>query len=427
MIGHGYVGLVSAAVFADLGNKVWCIGRDPKKIAQLKTGKPLFYEPGLAEVMKRNVEAKRLNFTVDYKQGIKNAEMIFICVGTPSSDDGQADLTQVMAVAQKIGESLEKDAVVVCKSTVPVGTNRRVAEVIKKYKKKNVSFESASCPEFLREGTALADTLHPDRIVIGADTERAVKLLKELHKPIDGKLVVTSIETAEMIKYAANSFLATKISFSNAIAILSEKVGADVEQIMDGIGLDKRIGRNFLNPGLGYGGSCFPKDVKALIAIAREHGYDFELLKTVEEINRKAVLDFVQKISDHFKGDLKNKNLAVLGLAFKPNTDDMRFAPSIELIGKLQEKGAKIFAYDPVAKNPAQKVLKNVVFCNSHQECVKGRDAVVFCTEWNEFKQLNLGELKQKLKTPVIFDGRNIYEPEKMRKLGFIYYSVGRK
>lgn len=427
VIGHGYVGLVSAAVFADLGNTVWCIGRDPKKIERLKKGDPLFYEPGLEEVVKRNVKAKRLNFTIDYSEGLKNSEIIFICVGTPSTDDGGADLTQVLAVARKIGENLTKDAVVVCKSTVPVGTNKQVAEIINKYKNKDIKFESASCPEFLREGTALSDSLHPDRIVIGANHEKAFKLLKELHKPIDGKFVITSIETAEMIKYAANSFLAIKISFANAIAFLSEKVGADVEKIMEGIGLDKRIGKNFLNPGVGYGGSCFPKDVRALIAIAKEYGYNFELLKNVEEINEEAAINFVEKIDKHFNHDLKGKKIAVLGLAFKPNTDDMRDAPSIKLIKFLQIKGAIISAYDPIAKETASRVLNNVNFCNDIYSCVKNKDAAVFVTEWNEFKQIDLPELKKKLKSPIVFDGRNIYEPGGMRKLGFTYYSVGRK
>lgn len=427
VIGHGYVGLVSAAVFSDLGNTVWCVGRDPKKIEELKKGKPLFYEPGLAEVVKRNVDAGRLKFTVDYAEGIKDSEIIFICVGTPPAKDGRADLTQVLKVAENIGKNLKKDAVIVCKSTVPVGTNRRVAEIIKKNKASNINFESASCPEFLREGSALNDTLHPDRIVIGAESEKAFAKLQELHKPIDGKIVMASIETAEMIKYAANSFLATKISFANAIAALAEKVGADAEKIMEGIGLDKRIGRKFLYPGVGYGGSCFPKDVKALIAISEEYGYDFQLLKSVEEINETAAQRFVKKIADHFKGDLKGKNLAVLGLAFKPNTDDMRFAPSITIIEELKRRGANISVYDPIAIETAKQVLHGINFSDDFFSCVNEKDAAVFLTEWNEFKQIDLHKLKKSLKDPIIFDGRNIYEPSTMKKLGFTYYSVGRK
>lgn len=427
VIGHGYVGLVSAAVFADLGNTVWCIGRDPKKIEQLKKGKPLFYEPGLKEVVERNVKANRLRFTTDYSEGVSNSEIILICVGTPPASDGKADLTQVLSVAQKIGENLTKYAVVVCKSTVPVGTNRKVAEIINRVKKKDVKFDSASCPEFLREGSALSDTLHPDRIVIGIDTEKAGNLLKELHKPIDGKLVMTTIETAEMIKYAANSFLATKISFANAIAELSEKVGADVEKIMDGIGLDKRIGRKFLYPGVGYGGSCFPKDVKALIAIAKAHGIDFKLLQEVENINEKIAESFVEKIYTHFGNNLQKFNFAVLGLAFKPNTDDMRFAPSIKIINLLQKKGANITVYDPIANETAKKVLKNVEYADSFFSCIEGKDAAIFLTEWNEFKQIDLKKMKTSLKKPCVFDGRNIYDPAEMKKLGFIYYSIGRK
>ncbi len=426
VIGHGYVGLVSAAVFADLGNTVWCVGRDPQKIARLNQGETLFYEPGLSELVKRNLAANRLNFTLDYAQAVKDARVVFICVGTPSSETGHADLTQVLKVAEKIGESIKNNAVVVCKSTVPVGTNRRVAEIINSVKKKNIKFFSASCPEFLREGTALSDTLHPDRIVIGADSEEAFKVLIEAHKPIDGKLVLTSIETAEMIKYTANSFLATKISFANAIAELCEKVGADVEKVMEGIGLDRRIGRRFLYPGVGYGGSCFPKDVKALIAIAEVHGYNFELLKEVEAINKQAVANFNNKIKKHLKS-LKGKKIAVLGLAFKPDTDDMREAPSIKIINFLQKEGAEIFAYDPIAKETASRVLSNTHFCDDIFNCVENKDAAIFITEWNEFKQLDLLALKKKLKTPLVFDGRNIYDPEKMRKMGFTYYSVGRK
>jgi UDPglucose 6-dehydrogenase len=427
VIGHGYVGLVSAAVFSDLGNTVWCIGRDPKKIAELKKGNPLFYEPGLAEVVQRNVKAGRLKFTTEYKEGVKDSEIIFICVGTPPAEDGKADLTQVIKVAEEIGKNLERDAVIVCKSTVPVGTNEKVAEIINIFKRKDVNFESASCPEFLREGTALSDTLHPDRIVIGAETEKAISLLTEIHKPIQGELVITNIKTAEMIKYAANSFLATKISFANAIAELSEKVGADAEKIMEGIGLDKRIGRRFLYPGVGYGGSCFPKDVKALIAIAGEHDYDFQLLKTVEEINEKAANNFINKITDHYKGNLTGKHFAVLGLAFKPDTDDMRFAPSIKIIEALQKKGAKISAFDPIAKETASKVLKDVEICDDIFKCLEGKDAAIFVTEWNEFKQIDLAKLKKALKNPVVFDGRNIYNSGVMKKMGFIYYSVGRK
>jgi UDPglucose 6-dehydrogenase len=426
-IGHGYVGLVTAAVFADLGNTVWVVGRTKEKIENLKLGKTPFYEPGLAEQVKRNVTAGRLLFTLDYAEAVKPSEIIFICVGTPPKSTGEADLTDVFSAAQQIGKSLSGFKVVVTKSTVPPGTNQKVGEIVDAAKPDGTSFAIASVPEFLREGSALSDTLHPDRVVIGTLSDKAQSLLLELHKPIDGKTVLCNVETAELIKYASNSLLSTKISFANAIAFLAEKVGADVEKVLEGVGLDRRIGRSFLYPGVGYGGSCFPKDVKALVAIAENVQYDFLLLKAVEKINQEARVRFIEKIIGHFKGNLKNHKIAILGLSFKPDTDDMRDAPSITIIEKLKAEGANLTVYDPVAMENAKKLLPDgIQYAKDANSAAKDAEAVVVVTEWNEFRQLDLAKLSRQLKSLVLFDGRNIYEPDKLRKLGFIYYGVGR-
>jgi UDPglucose 6-dehydrogenase len=426
-IGHGYVGLVTAAVFADLGNTVWVVGRTKEKIEKLKKGIAPFFEPGLSELVKRNVEAGRLIFTLDYKEAVVPSSIVFICVGTPPKETGEADLTSVFASAESIAKALVGYKVVVTKSTVPPGTNQKVAQILTKHKPEGSSFAIASVPEFLREGTAISDTLHPDRVVIGTTSDRAEELLRELHKPIGGKLVLCNVETAELIKYASNSLLSTKISFGNAIAQLSERVGADVEQVLEGVGLDRRLGRSFLYPGVGYGGSCFPKDVKALIAIAGQHGYDFALLKAVDEINKQMGRSFVEKIVNHFDGKLTGKTIAILGLAFKPDTDDMREAPSIHIIEALIKHGAKIIAYDPVAMENARTVLpEKVTYAKNAYEAGDGADAVAVLTEWNEFRQLDLVKFAKGLKHSVMFDGRNIYEPTRVKQLGFVYYGVGR-
>jgi UDPglucose 6-dehydrogenase len=426
-VGHGYVGLVTAAVFADLGNTVWVIGHTEEKINNLKKGIIPIYEPGLAEMVQRNVKAGRLLFTMDYIESIKASSVVFIAVGTPPKENGEADLSVVFEVAEKIGKALDGYTVVVTKSTVPVGTNKQTKAIIEKVKPGKAVFDLASVPEFLREGQAISDTLHPDRIVIGTESKQAEEVLVELHEPIDGKnYVLTNIETAEMIKYAANAFLATKISFANAIAHMSELTNADGIKVLEGIGYDKRIGMQFLSPGAGYGGSCFPKDVKALIAIAKQYGYEFSLLKDVDKVNQEAKLDMVTKAKKLLGDNVKGKTIGVLGLSFKPDTDDMRDASSITIINNLQEEGAIIKAYDPVAMKVAEKRLSNVDFCEDSYAVAKDADILIIVTEWNEFKKLDLEKIKKLMKNPVILDGRNIYNPQEVKKIGFIYQGVGR-
>lgn len=427
IIGHGYVGLVTGAIFSDLGNNVTVIGRTKDKIDALNRGNIPIYEPGLEEIVKRNLKAQRLTFSLEYKESVPTSDVVIIAVGTPSQNNGEADLKSVFDVAQKIAQNLDGFTVVACKSTVPPGTNRKIEELIKKMKPEKASFAQASIPEFLREGTAIEDTLKPDRIVIGVEDEKAKKILCKLHGPLSQNTLVTNIETAEMIKYTANSFLANKISFANAISFLCEKTGADVEKVMEGIGLDKRIGKAFLKAGVGYGGSCFPKDVKALIHISKNLGYNFKLLKEVESINKQAAINFVKKISKYFK-NLRNKTLTILGLSFKPDTDDMRDAPSITIINELLRLGAKIKAYDPAAIENARKIFKNSIsLYKDPYQAMKGADALVIITEWKEFRELDMDKVKKLLKTPVIFDGRNIYDREKIKRLDFTYFCIGRQ
>lgn len=425
-VGHGYVGLVTASIFAELGNTVWVVGHTKEKIDNLKKGIIPIYEPGLEEIVKRNLKAKRLLFTLEYGKAVPSSDVVFIAVGTPPKRNGEADLSVVFEVAEKIGKNLGGYTVVVTKSTVPVGTNKKVKEVIEKVKPQKAKFDIASVPEFLREGQAISDTLHPDRIVIGTDSKQAQELLRELHKPIDGTFVLTNIETAEMIKYAANAYLATKISFANAIAKLSELAGADGLKALEAVGFDKRVGSEFLSPGAGYGGSCFPKDVKALISIAKQFGYDFKLLKDVENINQEAMHEIVRKAKKLLNGDLRDKTVGILGLSFKPNTDDMRDAPAITVINALQKSGAAINAYDPVAIENAKKIFKKVYFCSNPYEVAKEADILIIMTEWNEFRQLDLPRIKRIMKKPIILDGRNIYDPQKANGAGFVYQGVGR-
>ncbi len=433
-IGHGYVGLVSATVFADLGNTVWVIGHTTEKIKNLKKGIIPIYEPGLEELVRRNIKAKRLLFTLDYSLAIAQSDVIFIAVGTPQKENGDADLSVVFEVAKKIGQHLDGYSVVITKSTVPVGTSEKVRAIIEEIKPQKAEFDYASVPEFLREGQAISDTQHPDRIVIGTDAKKAQDLLVELHKPIategttESQIVLTNIPTAEMIKYASNAFLATKISFANAIAKLSEQTGADGLKVLEAIGLDKRIGSSFLSAGVGYGGSCFPKDVKALIAIAKHHGYEFNLLKEVEEINKHAMQGVVHK-AVKLLGSAEGKTVTVLGLSFKPDTDDMRDAPSIVVIRELAKRGVKIHAYDPIAIENAKKVLsdiENIHYFQDSYSAVSESDLLIIMTEWNEFMQLDLGKIRKLMRKLNIIDGRNIYIPEKARALGFRYLGVGR-
>lgn len=425
-VGHGYVGLVTAAVFADLGNTVWVIGHTPHKINDLKKGILPIYEPGLEEIVKRNIKAKRLLFTLAYDKAIPASSVVFIAVGTPPKESGEADLSVAFEVAKKFGQYLDGYTIIATKSTVPVGTNQKIKQLVSQVKPVKATFDIASVPEFLREGQAISDTLHPDRIVIGIESAQAQRLLLELHKPISSTFVFTNIETAEMIKYASNAMLATKISFANAIAKLSELTGADGLKVLKAVGLDKRVGTNFLSPGAGYGGSCFPKDVKALIAIAKQHGYDFALLKDVEIINETAMHEIVAKSLKLLQGNIKGKTIGILGLSFKPDTDDMRDAPSIVIIEALAKKGAKIRVFDPIAMGKAKKSLRGVIYCTSAYEVAEQCDLLIVITEWNEFRQLDLGKIKERMKQANLIDGRNIYDPEKARKLGFTYIGVGR-
>ena len=424
-IGHGYVGLVTAAVFADFGNTVYVIGHTKEKIENLKKGIIPIYEPGLEELVKKNVNAKRLIFTLDYNPSISQSDIVFIAVGTPTTKTGDADLSTVLKVAEKIGQNLEGYTVVATKSTVPAGTNVKVKRILEESKPKGTEVDYASVPEFLREGSAISDTTNPDRIIIGTESKRAQEILVKLHEPIKAPLVLTNFETAELIKYAANAFLALKISYANAIAKLSELLGADALKVLEGIGTDKRIGNMFLSPGPGYGGSCFPKDVRALISIAKDNDYPFSLLEEVENINHQSRRDIVRK-ARKILGDLRNKKIGILGLAFKANTDDMRDAPAIDIINLLQNDGAVISAFDPKAMDTASMVLKGVDYKKDAYEVARGVDLLIVLTEWNEFRELNFLTIKEEMKNPNIIDGRNLYDPEQMKANGFNYVGIGR-
>ncbi len=424
-LGHGYVGLVTAAVFADFGNTVYVIGHTQEKIENLKKGVIPIYEPGLSELVKKNIDAGRLHFTLDYTPAIPDSDIVFIAVGTPPTKTGDADLSTVLQVAEKIGQNLEGYTVVATKSTVPTGTNKKVQRILEETKPEGAEVDYASVPEFLREGSAISDTTNPDRIIIGTENKRAQDMLVKLHEPINSPLVLTNFETAELIKYAANSFLALKISYANAIAKLSELLGADALKVLEGIGMDSRIGNKFLLPGPGYGGSCFPKDVRALISIAKDKDYAFSLLEEVENINHQARRDIVKKARNILK-EVRGKKIGILGLAFKANTDDMRDAPAIDIISFLQNDGAKIVAFDPKAAESAKAVLQNVTYETDVYAAADGSDLLIILTEWNEFREIDFAEIKKRMKTPNIIDGRNIYDPESMRDLGFNYIGIGR-
>jgi len=425
IIGTGYVGLVTGACLADMKNRVICVDNDIEKVKMLKRGKIPIYEPGLEEIITRNTAAGRLTFTTSIPEGVRSSEIVFIAVSTPPKADGTADLTAVALVAREVAEAMDGYRLIVDKSTVPVKTGEKVAETIKRYNRKNVDFDVASNPEFLREGSAIGDTMFPDRIVIGVSSKRAAKILKELYAPLKAPFIVTDIKSAEIIKHASNSFLALKISFANALAQICELAGANVMQVVEGMGLDKRIGKAFLNAGIGYGGSCFPKDIAAFIKISEELGFDFELLKMVEQINRDQRRRFVKKIEETL-WIVKDKTIGVLGLAFKPNTDDMRSAPSLDIIAALQREGATVKAYDPQAMEGSRKMLKGVKFCKGPYEVARGSDALVIVTEWDEFRQLNLDKLRSIMTHPTIIDGRNIFDPAVMEEKGFVYKSIGR-
>ena len=425
IIGTGYVGLVTGTCFSELGHSVVCIDNDVRKIEMLEKGEVPIYEPGLEEMIKKNREAGRLSFATSIKEGTKNAEVIFICVGTPSRPDGEADLSAIEKVAIEIAETMSDYKLIVEKSTVPVQTGTKIKNTIELRKKQEIEYDVASNPEFLREGSAIYDFTHPDRIVIGVETERASKILREVYKGINAPIVETDIESAEIIKHASNSFLATKISFINAVALLCEKSGANVEKVAEGMGLDKRIGKDFLKAGIGYGGSCFPKDVDAFIKIAEKLGYDFTLLKEAKNINKKMRFHIIEKL----KGavwNLKDKKIAILGLAFKPNTDDMRNAPSIDIINYLFKEGAKVVGYDPKAMDKAKEIIEDLEFGGDAYDAMNGADAVLILTEWDEFRRLDIQKMKSLLKTPVVIDGRNLFSPDEMKIAGFVYKSIGR-
>jgi UDPglucose 6-dehydrogenase len=426
IIGSGYVGLVTGACFAELGNSVICADNDTKKISGLKKGVIPIYEPGLEELISNNVKAKRLTFTSNIPDAVKNSQVIFIAVGTPPQDNGEADLTGIEHVARNIALNMSGYRLIVEKSTVPVETGEWVKRTISTYVRSNIKFDVASNPEFLREGSAIGDFMHPDRIVIGVESKQARDLLVSLYKPLNAPIVVTNIKSAELIKHASNAFLATKISFINAISQICDKVGGDVLEVAQGMGLDKRIGRAFLNAGLGYGGSCFPKDLDAFVHISDKIGYSFDLLKEVRNINESQKKFLLKKIKDVL-WIIKDKSVGVLGLAFKPDTDDIRNAPALDLIKKLQAEGARIKVYDPQAMEKAKSALSSVTFCKDPYQACKGSDCLLVVTEWNEFKELDFVRVKKMLKRPLIVDARNMYDPAILEKLGFKYVGIGRK
>ena len=426
VIGTGYVGLVTGAVFSDLGNEVICVDKDESKVARLSEGIMPIYEPGLEEMVKRNMEEKRLSFTTDIAEGVRRSGVIFIAVGTPPKDDGETDLRFVEQVAREIAIHMDSYKVIVNKSTVPVGTGDFVRRTIMDHRRRTVEFDVVSNPEFLKEGSAISDSLNPERIVIGAPDQNVAMRLLELYAPLEVPMLVTDVESAEMIKYASNAFLANKISFINAIANICEKAGADVSLVAKGMGYDSRIGKEFLQAGLGFGGSCFPKDTLSLRHVASKFGEDTALFDAVVDVNKDRVPRFLRRIEERM-GDLAGLTIGMLGLAFKPNTDDLREAKSIEIVQALQSKGAAIRAYDPIAMDNAKTLLSgNISYCDSAYDAAAGCDALVIVTDWNEFKLLNLDKLRANMKQAVVFDGRNIYAPEKMRKCGFEYFSIGR-
>ena len=425
IIGTGYVGLVTGTCFAEVGHAVVCVDCDPAKIKLLNEGGIPIYEPGLQELVKKNKDAGRITFTTSTKEGVEKSDAIFIAVPTPPLPDGAVDLSFIEGVARDIAAAMTSYKIVVDKSTVPVKTGEKVAETIKRYCKARVEFDVVSNPEFLREGFAVEDFMHPDRVVVGVASQRPVPALKEIYGPYDAPLLVTDINSAELIKHAANSFLALKISYINALSVICEATGGNVQEVANGIGMDERIGRRFLDAGLGFGGSCFPKDLSAFIKISEQVGYDFRLLREVQRINTEQMERFVKKITDTL-WVLKEKRIGVLGLAFKQNTDDVRMSPAIDLCHRLQKEGALLRVHDPQAMEKARAVLQNVNFVPDMNAVAEGCDALVIATEWPEFRKLDLARARKSMTHPILFDGRNLFDPKEMELLGFIYKSVGR-
>jgi len=426
IVGVGYVGLVSGTCFADLGNRVTCLDINEDRIANLKQGIMPIYEIGLEELVEHNVKAGRLEFTTSYKDALKEAEFVFIAVGTPSDEDGQADLRYVRSAIESIADVMDHPLVIVNKSTVPVGTGDWVADIIHQRRPDAPEFSVVSCPEFLKEGTAIRDFMNPDRIILGSTDREAAEKVAQIHLPLRSTIMITDLRTAEMIKYASNAFLATKISFINEISNICEALGADVTEVAYGMGLDKRIGHHFLNAGLGWGGSCFPKDVKALVYMADAENQHLRLLHAVIDVNADQRLAAIRKTQELLGDDLTGKTIGLLGLAFKPSTDDMRDAPSIEIAGQLLQAGATVRAYDPVAMPNARQLLPEVTLLDNAYAVAEGADALILVTEWNEFKNLDLARIKKLMSTPILVDGRNIYDPDTVRAAGFKYRGIGR-
>ena len=426
IIGSGHVGLVTGACLAELGNNVICVDVNKKKIEGLKKGIVPIFEPGLEELVRRNKKRGKLHFTTNSNQAIKKSLIIFIAVNTPPKPNGEADLIYVENVSHQIAGCMPSYRLIVEKSTVPVDTGRWIKHTIQLSNKRKVNFDVACNPEFLSEGSAVKNFMHPDRVVIGVESKKAKELLIKLYKPLGATIVITNVKSAEIIKHASNSFLATKISFVNAVSNICEKVGADIKEVTRGMGFDKRIANIFLNAGVGFGGSCFPKDLAAFRHLAEKLGYDFGLLKEVEKINKQQKEILVKKIKDHV-WNLENKTIGILGLSYKPNTDDMRFAPAVDIIKALEEEGVKIKAFDPEAMDNAKKVLSGIKFCKDPYSVARDSDCLVIITEWNEFKELDFKKVKKLLKQPLIIDGRNIYDPGKLKRMGFKYVGMGRK
>jgi len=428
VIGTGYVGLVAGSCFAESGNDVWCVDNDAAKVENLKNGIIPIYEPGLPEIVQRNIREERLTFTTDLEAAVKKSFVIFVAVGTPPQPNGAADLSAVFSVAAAIGRAMDRYKVIVVKSTVPVGTSEKIREILKK--ETTQPFDLMSNPEFLKQGAAVDDFMKPDRVVVGADDIRAAEILRDLYAPFvrtGSPVLIVDVRTAEMLKYAANAFLAARISFMNEIANLCERVGANVDMIRKGLASDSRIGPAFLFPGVGFGGSCFPKDIRALIDTGRQHQYEMKILEAAAAVNSEQASLFVDKIRKHFRGELSNKRIGVWGLAFKPRTNDMRDAPSVKIIEGLLAEGATVIAYDPEAMDEAKKIFDGrIQLVGSNYGCVEGADALLIVTEWQAFRNPNFERMKGMMRQPVIFDGRNIYDPIPLRQLGFTYYSVGR-